>query len=89
MCPSYCLLVFLIKAPTTDISKQMGQIGHWLTASAVLHADIALGTHMEPRLKPILEGHGRHVEVIPQALKAEVSSFFHAANMRGTERNLK
>ncbi len=44
---------------------------------------------MQPRFKPILEGHRGHVEVMPQALKAEVSSFFHAANMRGTERNLK
>ena len=67
----------------------MGVIWACLIASAVLHADIALGADVEPRLKPILEGHGRHVEVIPQALKAEVSSFFHAANMRGTEKNLK
>ena len=83
MCPSYCLLVFLIKAPTTDISKQMGQIGHWLTASAVLHADIALGTHMEPSLKAILEGHRRHIELISQALKAEISLFLHGANVKG------
>ena len=57
MCLSYCLLVFVIKAPTTDISEKMGQIGYWLTASAVLHADIALGTHMEPGLEPILQGY--------------------------------
>ena len=61
----------------------------FLIASAVLHADIALGTHMEPSLKAILEGHSGHVEVISQALQAEVPSLFHAANMRGAERNLK
>jgi hypothetical protein len=62
----------------------MGQIGHWLTASAVLHADIALGTHVKPSLKPILERYRGDIEVVSQALKAEVSLFFHEANVRGT-----
>jgi len=62
----------------------MGQIGHWLTASAVLHSDIALGTHMKPRFKPILERYRGHIEVASQALKAKVSLFFHAAIVRGS-----
>ena len=52
-----------------------------LSTPAVLHADIALGTHMEPGLKPILESHRRHIEVIAQALKAEVLFFFHGVNV--------
>jgi len=61
----------------------MVQIGHWLTASAILHPDIALGTHMEPCLKAILEGYGGDIEVITQALKAEILLFFHAFNVLG------
>jgi hypothetical protein len=38
---------------------------------------------MEPSLKAILEGYRGHVEVIPQALKAEVLLFFHGANVLG------
>jgi hypothetical protein len=63
----------------------MGQIGHWLTASAVLHADIALGTHVKPRLKAILERYRRHIEVISQAFKTEVALLIHGANLRGSE----
>ena len=62
----------------------MGQIGHWLTASAVLHADIALGTHVKPRLKTVLESHRRHIEVVSQALKTEVSLLILEANVRGS-----
>jgi len=61
----------------------MVQIGHWLTASAILHADIALGAHMKPGLEPILESHRRQIEVITQALKAEILLFFHALNVLG------
>ena len=48
-----------------------------LSASAVLHADIALGAHMKPSLKAILEGYMGDIEVIAQALKAEISSLLH------------
>jgi len=61
----------------------MGQNGHWLTASAVFHADIALGTYMEPSLIAILESHRRHIEVITQALKAEILLFLHEVNVLG------
>lgn len=83
MCLSYCLLVFVIKAPTTDISEKMGQIGYWLTASAVLHADIAFRTHVKPGLKAILKGYRGHIEVIAQALKAEILFLFHEPNVLG------
>lgn len=52
-----------------------------LTRSAVLHADIALGTHMEPCFKAILEGYGGDIEVITQAFKAEILLFFHGVNL--------
>jgi hypothetical protein len=55
----------------------------FLIASAVLHADIALGTHMEPSLKAILEGYRGDIEDIAQALKAEILVFFHWVNLRG------
>jgi hypothetical protein len=55
----------------------------FLRASAVLHADIALGAHMKPSLKAILEGYRGHIEVIAQALKAEVLLFFHGFNVLG------
>ena len=55
----------------------------FLRASAVLHADIALGTHMKPSLKAILEGYGGHIEVIAQALKAEILFLFHEPNVLG------
>jgi hypothetical protein len=38
---------------------------------------------MEPSLKPILEGYRGDIEVIPQALKAEVLLFFHGLNVLG------
>jgi len=60
-----------------------GVIRACLIASAVLHADIALGADVEPSLKPILEGHGRHVEVISQAFKTEVAIFVHPTNIDG------
>jgi hypothetical protein len=67
---------------TTDIA--LGSLNqHLLRASAVLHADIALGTHMKPSLKAILEGYRGDIEVIPQALKAEVLLFFHGVNVLG------
>ena len=79
-----CLLVTLILPLATDMA--------WVSAkrtlstrSAVLHADIALGADVEPRLKPILKGHRGHVEVISQALQAEVPSLFHAATIAGHE----
>ena len=52
-----------------------------LSAPAVLHADIAGGAHMEPSLKAILEGYRGDIEVIAQALKAEVLFFFHGVNV--------
>jgi len=62
-----------------------GVIRACLIASAVLHADIALGADVEPSLKPILEGHRGHVEVISQALETEISNFLHIANMTWLE----
>jgi len=38
---------------------------------------------MEPSLKAILEGHRGHIEVITQALKAEILLFFHEVNVLG------
>ena len=55
----------------------------FLIASAVLHTDIALGTHVEPSLKAILEGYRGHVEVISQALQTEILVFFRWVNLRG------
>ncbi len=52
-----------------------------LTTPAVLHANVACGTHMEPCLKAILEGDRGDVEVIAQAFKAEVAYFFHGINL--------
>jgi hypothetical protein len=52
-----------------------------LSAPAVLHANVAGGTHMKPGLKTILEGYRGDVEVISQALKAEVLFFFHRVNV--------
>jgi hypothetical protein len=43
-----------------------------LSTPAVLHTNVAGGTHMEPGLKAILEGHRGDIEVIAQALKAEI-----------------
>ena len=54
-----------------------------MVCSAVLHADIAPGTHMEPSLKAILEGYGGDIEVITQALKAEILLFLHGLNVLG------
>jgi dethiobiotin synthetase len=66
----------------TDIA--LGSLNQtFLRASAVLHADIALGTHMKPSLKPILEGYRGDIEVIAQTLKAEVLFFFHGVNVLG------
>lgn len=52
-----------------------------LIAPAVLHADIAVGAHMKPGLKTVLEGHRGHLEVVSQALKTEVANFFHTPNV--------
>ena len=52
-----------------------------LSTPAVLHANVAGGTHMEPGLKTILEGHRGDIKVIAQALKAEVAYFFHGINL--------
>jgi hypothetical protein len=38
---------------------------------------------MEPGLKAILEGYGGDIEVITQALKAEILLFFHGVNVLG------
>jgi hypothetical protein len=38
---------------------------------------------MQPGLTAILEGYGGDIEVIPQALKAEVLLFFHGVNVLG------
>jgi hypothetical protein len=66
-----CLLVIPILPATTDILlRSLNQ--SFLRASAVLHADIALGTHMEPGFEAILKGYGGDIEVIAQALKAEI-----------------
>jgi len=58
-------------------------VAAFLRASAVLHADIALGTHMKPCLKPILEGHRGDIEVVSQALKTEILILFHGLNVLG------
>jgi hypothetical protein len=52
-----------------------------LSAPAVLHADIACGTHMEPCLKAILEGYRGDVEVCSKAVEAEVAFFLHGINL--------
>jgi hypothetical protein len=52
-----------------------------LSTPAVLHADIALGTHMEPGLKAILEGPRGDIEVIAQTFKTEVAFFLHKTNL--------
>ena len=52
-----------------------------LSTPAVLHANVACGTHMEPCLKTILEGHRGDIEVIAQAFEAEVLFFFHEINL--------
>ena len=39
---------------------------------------------MEPSLKAILEGYRGDIEVIAQALKAEILLFFHGLNVLGT-----
>ncbi len=44
---------------------------------------------MEPSLKAILEGYGEDIEVIAQALKAEVLLFFHGLNVLGCLRKCK
>jgi hypothetical protein len=49
-----------------------------LSTPAVLHANVACGTHMEPGLKAILEGYRGDIEVIAQALKAEITLLYHA-----------
>jgi hypothetical protein len=74
---------------TSSGEPKKGAVRACLIASAVLHADIALGTDVEPRLKPILEGHRRHIEVISQALQTEIPSLFHAATMRGIQEELQ
>ncbi len=38
---------------------------------------------MKPSLKAILEGYGGHIEVIAQALKAEILFLFHEPNVLG------
>ena len=62
---------------------------HLLCASAVLHADIALGTHMEPSLKAILEDYRGDIEVIAQALKAKVLLLLHGLNMGRSSKKTK
>jgi hypothetical protein len=75
-------LVITILPLSTDIAfgkrprLDLGLFGG-LSAPAVLHADIAFFTHMEPGLKTILEGHRGDIKVIAQALKAEVAFFHH------------
>ena len=60
------------------------------SAPAVLHANVAGGTHMEPGLKTILEGHRGDIKVIAQALKAEISYFvLHGVNLLGCYRKCK
>ena len=44
---------------------------------------------MQPGLTAILEGYGGDIEVIPQALKAEVLFFFHRFNVLGFSRKCK
>jgi hypothetical protein len=58
-----------------------------LLTPAVLHTDIAVGTHVKPGFKAVLEGHRRHVEVISQALQAEIALLFHEAIIRHLRRN--
>ena len=53
-----------------------------LSTPAVLHANVACGTHMEPCLKAILEGDRGDVEVIAQALKAEIAFLLHEINLK-------
>jgi hypothetical protein len=60
-----------------------------LSTPAVLHADIACGTHMEPCLKTILEGHRGDIKVIAQALKAEIAFLLHEINVEELLINLK
>jgi hypothetical protein len=38
---------------------------------------------VKPGFKTILEGHRGDIEVIAQALKAEVAYFFHGVTLRG------
>jgi hypothetical protein len=52
-----------------------------LSTPAVLHANIAFGTHMKPGLKAILEGYRGDIKVIAQAFEAEVLFFFHEINL--------
>ena len=44
---------------------------------------------MEPGLKAILEGYGGDIEVITQALKAEILLFFHRLNVLEIYRKCK
>jgi hypothetical protein len=65
------------KHPVLDLGLFGG-----LSAPAILHTDIALGTHMEPGLKTILEGHRGDIKVIAQALKAEIAFLLHEINLK-------
>jgi hypothetical protein len=53
-----------------------------LSAPAVLHANVAGGTHMEPCLKTILKGDRGDIKVIAQALKAEIAFLLHEINLK-------
>jgi hypothetical protein len=57
------------------------EIFEGLSAPAILHTNVAGGTHVEPSLKTILKGDRGDVEVIAQAFKAEVAFFFHKTNL--------
>jgi hypothetical protein len=80
-------LVIPILSLSTDIAfgKRPGLdfgIFGGLSAPAVLHANVAGGTHMEPGLKTILEGHRGDIKVIAQALKAEIAFLLHEINLK-------
>ncbi len=80
-----CLLVIPILPATTDIL--LGSLNQpFLRASAVLHADIALGTHMEPGLKAVLEGYRRDIKIIAQAFETEIPRFSHARSVKKIEK---
>jgi hypothetical protein len=53
-----------------------------LSTPAVLHANVAGGAHVKPSLKTILEGYKGDIEVIAQALKAEISYLLHGINLK-------
>jgi hypothetical protein len=80
-------LVIPILPLSTDIAfgKRPGLdfgIFEGLSAPAVLHTNVAVGAHMEPGFKTILEGYRGDIEVIAQALKAEISYLLHGINLK-------